>query len=110
MNWYIGVKVARLSGEPASLLAMPGIRRHEVLLRPARTSDLPPEHRARVTEPDPGRGLHPALAHAICFLWLMLLLPLAACVLVAWLAATVLALLWAVLGASFRRNEHLTLD
>jgi hypothetical protein len=89
---------------------MASIRRNAVLLRPAEASGLPPAERAHVAAPDRRSIGHRALAHAVCVLRILPLLPLAACVVGAWLAASVLTLLWAVLGAPFRRKDDLTLD
>lgn len=53
---------------------------------------------------------YPVRNHAICALRLLLLVPVAACVVVAWLAATALGLAWAVVVAPLRRRGATTAD
>lgn len=53
---------------------------------------------------------NPARTHMICALRLLLLVPVVACVVAAWLAATALALIWAVLAAPLRHGGGSTAD
>ncbi len=58
----------------------------------------------------PAATRHRVLTHAMRALRLALLGPVAACVLVAWLAAAALATVWLVLAAPFRGGRPPTLD
>jgi hypothetical protein len=49
-------------------------------------------------------------AHMVCLLRSLLLLPVVACIVVAWLAAATLATAWTVLAAPFRRTDAATKD
>jgi hypothetical protein len=52
--------------------------------------------------PGPANTSRRLLAHAICVLRCILMIPVVVCVFVAWLAATVLATVWLVIAAPFR--------
>jgi hypothetical protein len=91
-------------------VAMSSVRRIEVLPWPARSSGSAPADQAGVAGQGRRRTGHSVAARAACALRVLLLLPVAVCVLGAWLAAMLLAMVWAVLVPPFRRNDRGTLD
>jgi hypothetical protein len=83
--------------------------RTSVFLLSAKVLDLWDEAWSAAATRQPGTESS-AARHVVCALRLLLLLPVAACVVVAWLAAAGLTLTWRVLATPFRRGGGTTLD
>ncbi len=74
-----------------------------MFLRPIVVADPWHQAQSRAALPRPP-AQHRALAHLICAVRLLLLLPLAVCIGVAWLAASVVAAVWVVAMLPFGRH------
>lgn len=108
-KWRSSVKAVAGAGRTA-VPPPQGVGGDRVFLQSARTSELWFRARTYAMPRDRLRAEHPALAHIVCVLRVMLLLPVAACVLVAWIIATILAVAWVVLSVPFRRSGSTLLD
>ncbi len=101
---------ARMAAKPNSAK---GAGRNVVFLLPARSLDswFGGVELTRRNFPGARRAdaRHAAMPHLVCLLRILLLLPVAACVVVAWLAAAVAATLWLVLVGP-RRGAGSTRD